>query len=197
MPLVLRLNHLGLRLGERWLFRALNSELRSGEGGYAIIGPNGSGKSSLLAIIAGTLSVSEGSIEGRPALRHLAWQSPHVLPPPILSLWEIAQSFWQQKHASVSEDFWEKWQLSPHKRLGALSSGMRQRFLVGLALSLKGGLILLDEPTTFLDAHYRERVQTEIAALRDLPEYLIICATNDPEEASWLSKSLPLSSYAT
>ncbi|MCS6789357.1 MAG: ABC transporter ATP-binding protein [Bacteroidia bacterium] len=195
MPLVLRLNRLGLRYGERWIFRGLSGELRSGEGGYAVVGPNGSGKSSLLGLIAGTLSASEGSIEGRPPLMRLAWQSPHVLPPPLLSLQEIAQSFWQHKCPTDPKNFWEKWQLSPQKRLDALSSGMRQRFLVGLALSLEEGLILLDEPTTFLDTHYREKVRTEIATLRSSPECLILCATNDPEEASWLSKSLPLPSY--
>jgi ABC-type lipoprotein export system ATPase subunit len=58
----LRLDGVGHRFGDgAWLFRGLQTELRSGRS-YALVGPSGSGKSTLLSIIAGWQPPVEGEV---------------------------------------------------------------------------------------------------------------------------------------
>lgn len=169
------------------------------EGGesWALIGPNGSGKSSLLSVLAGFLTPTIGRIERYVQPQRLAWQSPHVQPPPELRVGDIVRDWSRQKEVSFSSSFYEQWALPPERPLFQLSAGMRQRLFIALSLSLPEGILLLDEPSAFLDESYRDRIHTELIRRQGNPSFLIICATNDPSEASLFQKSLYLSSDGT
>ncbi|MBT8448565.1 MAG: cytochrome c biogenesis heme-transporting ATPase CcmA [Gammaproteobacteria bacterium] len=58
---LLKVNKLGLRRSERWLFRDLNFQLNTNEVVH-ITGENGIGKTSLLRCLCGLLSAQEGDI---------------------------------------------------------------------------------------------------------------------------------------
>jgi ABC-2 type transport system ATP-binding protein len=70
------------------------------------------------------------------------------------------------------------------KLVGAFSSGMKQRLLVGRALLARPRVLLLDEPTRSLDPlaarGFRHFLRTEIAEKR---ECTVILATHDADEA--------------
>ncbi|MCX8111935.1 MAG: ABC transporter ATP-binding protein [Bacteroidia bacterium] len=193
MPPKLLLEKVGLRYGLQPLFEGVTVSMQGGEA-WAITGPNGSGKSSLLAIVAGYLHPSHGRVvrEGS----KLSWQSPHVQPPPDLLVSDILRDWRRYKEMSLSKDFAVQWALPEHKPFYTLSSGMRQRLLTGLALSLTQGIVLLDEPTAFLDEPHRRHIHGLLRQRIGEPQLLILCATNDPEEASLFPKCLHLPSYA-
>jgi len=55
------LEQIGRRFNREWVFRGVNHVFVSGRS-YAILGANGTGKSTLLQIISGSLSGSEGTV---------------------------------------------------------------------------------------------------------------------------------------
>lgn len=163
---------------------------------WAITGPNGAGKSTLLSLLAGSLAPAEGHIEISVGKSQLFWQSPHVQPPPELRVRDIVEDWRRYKDVGDLENFYEEWQLPPDRVLYALSAGMRQRLFVALALSARRGLILLDEPTAFLDTTYRHRIHQIMQAKQSQSHLLLICATNEPEEVRLFEKFLYLPAYA-
>lgn len=58
----IQLEQTGKKYNREWIFRGLSHTFIAGKK-YAITGPNGSGKSTLLQTIAGSTTLSEGSIQ--------------------------------------------------------------------------------------------------------------------------------------
>lgn len=133
----------------------------------AIIGGNGSGKSTLLQIISGFLSSSEGRVHWKNDQGEIPFEKlfHHVaLCTPVMSLYDdltleeqvtLWCKFREFEHGLSISDFTRKVELHHHrdKKLRHFSSGMRQRVKLGLALFSKSDMLLLDEPTSHLDAN--------------------------------------------
>lgn len=173
----------------------------------AITGPNGSGKSTLLAIIAGLMRPTDGEMQfslSEKATSPGAWRqhvsclSPHLAPPPELTIQDILRSYEHFQRLRLPAAFLEEIQLLPRitAPLSRLSSGQRQRLLLALALAQNTPILLLDEPTAFLDekwkAFFHQRIQEKIQQNKTL----LICATNDPDEAALFPETLYLGSHA-
>jgi heme exporter protein A len=158
--------------GGRTLFRALSFALRPGEA-LRVAGPNGSGKTSLLRILCGLLSPSEGKVR---------WQG--------ASIAELREEYSKNLvylgHAPAVKDeltaaenlaiacgltgtaaqgvgaALARFGLAPNgPALKRLSQGQRRRAaLARLAMSAARGLWLLDEPFSALDAQGIEVLKT-------------------------------------
>ena len=176
--LALTATDLGRQFGERWLFRGLHLSLAPGQA-LAVVGPSGSGKSTLLRVLVGQLLPSAGEVSyhlaGRPLepellYRHLAWAAPALEPHPALTLRETYALHFQLKACTVpSVAAWlERLELGAQAELplGRLSSGQQQRARLGLALFAQSALLVLDEPTTHLDAATATRMLSLIAEQR-------------------------------
>ncbi len=159
----LRLNQIGKQFNQRWLFRKVNVDMKSG-GRLALIGPNGSGKSTLLRIIGGQLIPTEGVVQFSkegvtiPSVRlyqHVSWAAPYQDLYPELTLKEHIGLHFSFKKSLIGEldAIPELLQLQAHlhKPVRFFSSGMLQRFKAGLAIFSDTPLLLLDEPTSNLD----------------------------------------------
>src|SRR3979490_427665 len=163
----MRLSGRGVRCvrGGREVFSGLDFEASSGEV-VAITGPNGAGKTSLLRLVAGLLTMADGSIDlwGGEAELTLPEQA-HYLGhrdalKPALSVMENL-CFWRDFLGGAAFDAAESLAavgLDHAVRLPAayLSAGQRRRLSIARLLAVRRPIWLLGEPTPALAAPGRD-----------------------------------------
>lgn len=193
----------GLRVGygERPVLNGLNLTIESGSV-TALVGPNGSGKSTLLKAMARLLGLSAGAVyldgtlisrmPSAEVARRLAILPQGPSAPAGLTVRELVEQgrfphvgalrmLRAQDHQAITDALERTGMTSfAHRPLDALSGGERQRAWIALALAQCTPVLLLDEPTTFLDIGHqlevlelarqlnRERGMTIILVLHDL-----------------------------
>lgn len=198
---VLEAKQLDIQYGERCILNHFSVAIQEG-GVTALVGTNGSGKSTLLKTLARILKPDNGSvyIDGSvittlstaEIARKLAIlpQSPDV--PEGLTVRELVEQgryphagalrmLKRQDHAAIDEALTLTSMTDyQHRSLETLSGGERQRAWIALALAQSTPILMLDEPTTFLDVRHqleimelvrllnRERGMTIIVVLHDL-----------------------------
>ena len=164
-------------------------ELRSGAL-TVIAGPNGAGKSTLLEVIAGTRIPLSGTRALAAALAFVPQRADvsDRLPVTVrdvatVGAWGRAGR-WRRLDATARravDDALDRLDLIPLAARGfaALSGGQRQRALLAQGLARGAGLLLLDEPTTGLDAASAERVRA-IMRSEAGRGVAVVCASHDP-----------------
>jgi zinc/manganese transport system ATP-binding protein len=156
----------------------------------AVVGPNGCGKSTLLDLIAGVAVPERGIVElgGREVA--LAVQRSQVGDTfPITVAEAVAMGRWRRlgllrRSSRTDRDIVSYWiaelglEELRHRRLGDLSGGQRQRVLLAQAFAQQAPIVLLDEPTTGLDADAADRVAQQLRRLA-ASGTTIVAATHD------------------
>ena len=199
--------------GRAWTLEGLSFVVRKGEV-LGIVGPNGSGKSSLLKLLAGLLRPSSGDIQlggcsiGRLDPREIA-RSVAVVPqeyaqvfpftvaetvlmgrfPHRRAAWwsmgigdETEQDLFCAQRAMVETDV-----VSLADRLVSdLSGGERQRVVIARALAQEPTVLLLDEPTAFLDINHQIEICALIGRLKVERELTVVLVSHDLNMASQL-----------
>lgn len=161
------LESIGKRYDADWIFRGI-SAIYQPNNIYGLVGFNGSGKSTLLQIISGFVTPAEGSIlfengntQVENVYRSLSMAGPYISLPIELTVKEVTDthSLIKPFRSGYSpEELLEEIQLSKHKdkQLSKLSSGMRQRLALALAIYSESTLLLLDEPCANLDSNWSD-----------------------------------------
>ena len=161
----IELQDAGKRYNRDWIFRNLNYVFSPG-GRYALTGPNGSGKSTLLQCISGAGTLSSGTITYQldqnkiPADRihkQIAFCAPYLELVEEMTLQEALQFHQGFKpfFSTIDFDFIAKavgLEKAMHKEMRYYSSGMKQRVRLAQAFFSDTPVLLLDEPTSNLDA---------------------------------------------
>jgi iron complex transport system ATP-binding protein len=155
----------------------INLSLQSGEW-LSLVGANGSGKSTLLKLISRILTPQRGAaiLDGREihqsssqAIARKLSMLPQQQKTPmgvtvrqLVSLgrspyqpwwqWELTHQDWEKVNAALVQTGMEAFSDRP---VEALSGGERQRAFLALALAQDPKVLLLDEPTTYLDINYQ------------------------------------------
>lgn len=186
------LKGVGKHYNRRWVFRGLDLEIAPGER-LAIKGANGSGKSTLLSMLSGQLQPSAGTVtwalKDRPLsvdalYRHLSWMGPSIALYDDLTLEEASALHYRFKRCLLPKpaELAQTLRLHAHRQkpLRAYSSGMRQRAKIGLALFAESDLLMLDEPTSFMDTENASFLHELIDA--HIGERTLVLASNQPEE---------------
>lgn len=206
--MTLAADDLGMRFGRRVLFRGLSFALDGGQT-LAVTGANGSGKSTLLRILAGVLAPVKGgvtlNVDGRavpPEVRPLRTG----LVAPYLNVYDgftarenlafLAQAR-RLPHADARiRAALEQVELTTRADdpVRAFSSGMKQRVKYAAALLADPPLLLLDEPTTNLDAAGVAMVERVMAGQREAGRLLVV-ATNVEAEAARCERTLHVEAY--
>ncbi len=207
MALLIEAQSLGRRYGRQWIFRRLSHEFRAGTA-TAVLGPNGAGKSTLLTILAGQLLPSEGEVaysRGGRALppaavpQLLAYCAPYLELPEDFTLLELLAFHTRLKPLRpgltvaglVDMMYLYK---ARHQAVRTFSSGMKQRLKLGMALYAAAPLLLLDEPTTNLDAQGAAWYQEHVARVRGA-DRLVIVSSNVPAEYGFCEAQVRITDF--
>jgi ABC-type multidrug transport system ATPase subunit len=190
----------GRRFGALTVLQGVDLEVAAGRV-VGLIGPNGGGKSTLLMLLAGLIAPTEGSVtvdgvaadqlaEQRAGVVGLVTADPGLYP--LLTGWENLAFFgglYGLSDAEVRE------RAAPHlaalnltgleRRVGAWSTGMRQKLSLVRALLLSPKLLLLDEPTANLDPVATDAVFRAVRAAAD-GGLAVVVATHDLHAAELL-----------
>jgi iron complex transport system ATP-binding protein len=189
-----------VRLGDAEVLREVSLSIRSGVF-LTVIGPNGAGKSTLLRCLDGILEPASGRvlINGRPVAslnrRELARTVSFVPQPEAAPLDYTVRAFvemgryphtttWAAFSASDREAVDEAMELTgvaalAERSLASLSGGERQRASIAAALAQGGEILLLDEPTSFLDFRHQVQILDLLERLHGERGYTIVTVTHD------------------
>jgi ABC-2 type transport system ATP-binding protein len=163
-------------------------------GTFGLLGPNGSGKSTFIAMVAAMESPEEGLLEvlGERPTRQLRRQVATVFQEntadPMMGVSEYLRFAGQlfglrtELVARVPE-LLDRFGLAERGKdsVSSLSGGMRRRLEVARALLHRPRLLILDEPTTGIDAEERALLWETLRGAGNGPTILL--ATNDLAEA--------------
>ena len=200
----IKLTNTGKRFNREWIFRHFDHEFLSGKR-YAITGSNGSGKSTLLQVISGSISHNEGKIEmilnGSPLLEENCFQYLSIAAPYLELIEEMTATEFLHFHSSFKplthslESILAVINLenAAQKQIRYFSSGMKQRLKLAQAFFCSAPVLLLDEPTTNLDAEGIALYQQLITEHTD--QKLVIISSNDPQEYSFCDEVISIGDY--
>jgi NitT/TauT family transport system ATP-binding protein len=180
----------------------VNLEVHEGEF-VAVIGPSGCGKTTLLNVVAGLITPTQGTVvlDGSRVVGPrkdvgLVFQQPLLLPWKTLLgnvAWGLRLRGMSKDESSVkAEDVLKTVGLSGFKEYYplSLSGGMQQRANLARALAIEPKLLLLDEPFANLDALTREVLQYELAKIGEGTRKTILLVTHEIGEAVYLSDKI-------
>lgn len=172
----------------------------------SILGPNGSGKSTLLKVLSRNLKPDRGSVyldgnnlaelSAKVVARKMAVlpQSPEA--PKDLTVRDLVeygryphQSWWQGR--SGEDDECVNWALvqtgleeMSGRIVSTLSGGERQRVWIAMALAQKPEVLLLDEPTTYLDICHQLEIMELLAEFNRVHNITVAMVLHDINHAA-------------
>ncbi|MEV6019294.1 ABC transporter ATP-binding protein [Streptomyces sp. NPDC051997] len=198
----IRLQGLRKAFGDTNAVAGVDLEVADGEF-FSMLGPSGSGKTTVLRMIAGFESPTEGRIE-------LAGQEVTGLAPFERDVHTVFQDYALFPHMTLEENvaYGLKVRKVPkaerlvrarkaladvrlegfgRRRPSQLSGGQRQRVALARALVGRPRVLLLDEPLGALDLKLREQMQVELKAIQREVGITFVFVTHDQEEALTMS----------
>lgn len=200
------IDQLGKRFNREWIFKKFSATLQAGKS-YTFVGPNGSGKSTLLQVISGVMPSTEGKIIyqlGNQTIDEDKWYKQLIIAAPylelieeftLLELLDFHTGFKPLKEGTSKNELIERIELegSKNKAIKYFSSGMKQRLKLALAFYSDVPVVMLDEPTSNLDAKWSAWYRDEVQRL-SLNQILLICS-NVPAEYDFCDTIINVSSF--
>ncbi len=161
-----------------------------------LLGPSGCGKSSLLYMVAGLETPTEGALEcdsmpiaGPGADRGMIFQEASLYPwltiADNVSFGLKLQGVLPDKRRRIAQELLHKVGLADaaDKRPDELSGGMRQRAALARALAMRPKVLLMDEPFAALDIQTRAKMQGYLIEVWRASSASVLLVTHSIEEA--------------
>lgn len=197
---MIQLTKIKFAYGDNLIINDLSLSVKPGEW-LGLIGPNGSGKTTLLNIISGLLHPISGETKlnqkdiirySRKEIARMIAVVPQTSPFPFAFTaleivlmgrhpyiknfgFETGTDLKIAKEKMIQTDTWQ----FRGRRIDELSGGERQRVLIARALTQQPKILLLDEPTTFLDIKHQLNIMEILYELNRKTELTIISAIHD------------------
>ena len=191
--------------GEKTALDNINLSIKKGEF-VTILGPSGCGKTTLLRLIAGFQTASEGVI--RIAGEEITQTPPHKRP-----VNTVFQKYALFPHLNVYDNiaFGLKLKKMPkdtvlkkvkaalkmvgmtdyeYRDVNSLSGGQQQRVAIARAIVNEPEVLLLDEPLAALDLKMRKDMQMELKEMHKTLGITFVYVTHDQEESLTLSDTI-------
>jgi iron complex transport system ATP-binding protein len=175
----------------------------------ALIGPNGSGKSTLLDGMADELSPDKGSVlldgrsveafDSKELARRLGLLSQENVAPENITVEKLVghgrypyrgffDGLTDEDLAAIDRAI----NLAGvdhirDREVGSLSGGQKQLVWIAMVLAQETDVLLLDEPTTFLDMHHQLEVMEVIETLRSESDKTVVVVLHDLQQAARLA----------
>jgi iron complex transport system ATP-binding protein len=202
---VIALADVALDIGGRRLLDNIDARVDAGEM-LAVLGPNGAGKTTLLRAIAGLHPAARGSIAiDGDAVSNLSSVARALRVALVTSDEVLLDALYVRDVVSIGRfphHRWWEWQrrrdddraveaalaavaLEPlaDRLFSTLSSGERQRVWIALGLAQETPVLLLDEPTSHLDARVAHEILALLRALANGGK-TVVCVLHDLNDAA-------------
>ncbi|GMG96496.1 ABC transporter ATP-binding protein [Tepidimicrobium xylanilyticum] len=196
---------------ERVVIDDFSFHIKKGEM-VSIIGPNGSGKSTILKTISKLIKQKEGvifldkedmnTISIKNLAKKMSSLSQHNRNPEDITVRELIyygrlpHKKWYERRTKEDDEIM-KWAIThtslqgyEDKRVSELSGGERQRVWIAMALTQRSKILLLDEPTTYLDICHQLEVMELVKELNKRLELTVIMVLHDLSQAAKYSDRL-------
>ncbi|QOR38044.1 ABC transporter ATP-binding protein [Billgrantia diversa] len=197
-----RLDEVVMRFGDFTAIEKTSLAIGTGEF-FSFLGPSGCGKTTLLNVVSGFLTPSEGQviIGGEPMAGVPVNRRPTAMIFQNLALFPLMTVFEniefglevrgvdKRKRREVSERLLALVALegSGPKMVTELSGGQKQRVAIARALAVEPRVLLLDEPLSALDLKLRQHMRAELKAIQRKTGITFIYITHDQGEALTMS----------
>lgn len=210
---MIRLENISLGYGTRTLLEGVTTHFEAGTL-TALIGRNGAGKSTLLRALAGLEPLQAGAItiggqsiaelDGAEAARRVAFVATDKvrianLPcEDLVALGRAPYTNWigrlQAVDREIVADALAKVGMSEfaHKTMDRMSDGECQRVMIARALAQQTPVILLDEPTAFLDMPNRYELCRLLQRLAHDEQKVILFSTHELDIATKMCDAIAL-----
>ncbi|MFC6939428.1 ABC transporter ATP-binding protein [Salinirubellus sp. GCM10025818] len=178
----------------------------------ALVGPNGSGKSTLLKALADQLALDGGTVllDGadvhrlgtKELARKLGLLSQENVSPNSLTVEKLVEhgryphrGFFDGLGDEDREAIERAISLAGiehlrEREVGSLSGGQKQLVWIAMVLAQETDVLLLDEPTTFLDLHHQLEVMGIVETLRDESDVTVVLVLHDIDQAARYADSV-------
>jgi len=202
---MLRTDRLTLAYGNTNVVHELSLAIPEGEIS-CLVGPNGSGKSTLLKGLAGLITPRRGQVllEEQPlslwsrnelALRLAMLPQKPIVPEGILvkdlvALGRFPHHKWWQRDTREDREMGQQAMYMTGvesfagRPVASLSGGQQQRAWIAMALAQQTDILLLDEPTTYLDWGYQLEVLELLVELNQTRGLTVIMSLHDLNQAA-------------
>jgi iron complex transport system ATP-binding protein len=197
---ILTLKEVGFRYGSSWAVRGVDLDVFPGEM-VGVLGPNGSGKTTLLKLLDGMLLPHEGEVhvhgksmatlkrgDVAKVVAMVAQENFFRFAFSVLEVVLMGRfphlgrlQFERDKDLRIAVNALRathSLELSG-RSIHQLSAGEKQRVLLARALAQEPGVILLDEPTSFLDLKYKKEIFDLIAGLTQEKGLAVVVVSHD------------------
>lgn len=178
----LEITNLTYRKNQKTILENVNLQITAGKI-VGLLGENGAGKTTLMRLIASVAKGERGTIA-------VNQQTKGVQRRALVSFSEGLQGFRSAAKLSEIRDFYARvypdfsakkyldlitfMQIDDDQKLGTLSKGTREKFVIALCLAREAALYLLDEPFSGIDSMSRKRIISSIIKWKNDDATLVI-----------------------